>query len=314
LKVYDLCDGKTRFVYLGGEKCSAIDYFYLRQSEHIMKKIVVTGGSGKAGRAIVADLLAHGYEVLNVDVAPPAERLSPFLKIDLTDYGQTVEALKGADAVVHMAAIPAPGLLSDEVTFRINMSSTYNVFSAAVLLKLQRVVWASSETTLGLPFDDPVPHYAPIDEEHPLYPQSSYALSKVLSEEMARHFNRWSGIPFIGLRFSNIMEPHDYQRFAGFQDDARLRKWNLWAYVDARDVAQSCRLGLEADIQGAEAFIIASADSVMERTNRDLMTEVFPGVPLRDGTGDHDTLLSVDKARRMLGFKPGKWWRDRAGQ
>ena len=276
-----------------------------------MNKIVVTGGSGKAGRAVVSDLIEHGYAVLNVDVAPPAKSLSPFLKIDLTDFGQTVEALKDADAVVHLAAIPAPGLVSDEVTFRINMSSTYNVFSAATLLKLKRVVWASSETTLGLPFDDPLPSYAPIDELHPLLPQSSYALSKVLSEEMARHFNRWSGIPFVGLRFSNIMEPHDYERFAGFQADARMRKWNLWAYVDARDVAQSCRLGLEADIQGAESFIIASADSLMERTNSDLMADVFPGVPLREGTGDHDTLLSVEKARRMLGYQPGSWWRTR---
>jgi nucleoside-diphosphate-sugar epimerase len=277
-----------------------------------MKKIVVTGGSGKAGRAVVRDLLDHGYDVLNVDIAPPAERPSPFLKIDLTDYGQAVEALKGADAVVHLAAIPAPGLLSDEVTFRINTTSTYNVFSAAALLKLQRVVWASSETTLGLPFDDPVPHYAPIDEEHPLYPQSSYSLSKVVGEEMARHFSRWSGIPFIALRFSNIMEPQDYERFPSFQSDAKIRKWNLWAYVDARDVAQACRLGLEADIKGAEAFIIASADSCMERTNRHLMNEVFPTVPLRDDTGDHDTLLAVDKARKMLGYKPGAWWRENA--
>lgn len=274
-----------------------------------MKKIVVTGGSGKAGRAVVRDLLEHGYEVLNVDVAPPAERISPFLKIDLTDYGQTVEALKDAEAVVHLAAIPAPGLMSDQKTFDINMASTFNVFSAAALLKLERVVWASSETTLGLPFDDPVPHYAPIDEDHPLYPQSTYALSKVLSEEMARQFTRWSGIPFVGLRFSNIMEPHDYARFPGWQGDARLRKWNLWAYVDARDVAQSCRLGLEANITGAEAFIIASADSVMERTNADLMAEVFPGVPLREGTGEHETLLSVQKAARMLGYQPGAWWR-----
>ncbi|MCK6580075.1 MAG: NAD(P)-dependent oxidoreductase [Anaerolineae bacterium] len=274
-----------------------------------MKSIVVTGGSGKAGRAVVRDLLDHGYTVLNVDVAAPRESLCPFLKIDLTDYGQTVEALHQADAVVHLAAIPAPGLTSDQVTFDINTRSTYNIFSAAALLRLQRVVWASSETTLGLPFDVP-PLYAPIDEDHPLMPQSTYALSKVVGEEMARHFSRWNGIPIIGLRFSNIMEPHNYARFASFQADPLLRKWNLWSYVDARDAAQSVRLSLTADIQGAEAFIIASADSLMERTNADLMAEVFPGVPLKAGTGDHDTLLSVDKARRMLGYQPGRWWRN----
>lgn len=274
-----------------------------------MKKIVVTGGSGKAGRAVVRDLVEHGYDVLNVDVAPSSERISPFLRIDLTDYGQTVEALTDADAVVHLAAIPAPGLIGNQKTFEINTNSTYNVFSAAVLLKLHRVVWASSETVLGLPFDEPKPHYAPIDEDHPLYPQSSYSLSKVVGEEMARHFHRWSGIPFVALRFSNIMEPQDYARFASWQSDATLRKWNLWGYVDARDVAQSCRLGLEADIQGTEAFIIASGDTVMERTNRELMDEVFPGVPIKMGTGDHDTLLGVEKATRMLGYQPGRWWR-----
>ena len=274
-----------------------------------MKQIVVTGGSGKAGRAVVRHLSEKGYEVLNVDLVPSPDPIVPFLKIDLTDYGQTVEALKDADAVVHLAAIPAPGLMSDQRTFEINTTSTYNVFSAAILHKLQRVVWASSETTLGLPFDDPLPHYAPIDEDHPLYPQSSYALSKVVGEAMARHFNQWSGIPFVALRFSNVMEPHDYERFPGFEDDARLRKWNLWGYVDARDVAQSCRLGLEADISGAEAFIIASADTVMSRSNRELMAEVFPTVPLKDGTGEHDTLLGVEKARKMLGYQPGTWWR-----
>jgi nucleoside-diphosphate-sugar epimerase len=274
------------------------------------RKIVVTGASGKAGRAAVRDLLEHGYEVLSVDIARGQEPRGRFLKADLTDLGQTIEALRGADAVVHMAAIPAPGLQTDEITFRTNITSTYNVFSAATILGLRRVVWASSETTLGLPFDNVQPAYAPIDEQHPLYPESSYALSKVLSEEMARQFSRWSGIPFVGLRFSNIMEPERYQGFPDFWGDPRKRKWNLWGYVDARDVAQSCRLGLEADIGGAEAFIIAAADTVMNRPNRELMAEVFPGVPLREGTGDFETLLSIEKARRLLGYEPRFSWRD----
>jgi nucleoside-diphosphate-sugar epimerase len=273
------------------------------------KKIVVTGGSGKAGRAVVRDLLEHDYEVLNVDLAPSREALTPYLKVDLTDLGQTIEALHGADSVVHLAAIPAPGLQTEEVTFRVNMASTYNIFSAATLLGLKRVVWASSETTLGLPFERERPAYAPIDEEHPLYPESSYALSKVLSEEMARQFSRWSGLPFIGLRFSNVMEPEDYQRFPGFWDNPHTRKWNLWGYVDARDVAQSCRLGLEADIQRAESFIIAAADTVMNRPSRELMAAVFPQVPLREGIGDFDTLLSVTKAGKLLGYAPDYTWR-----
>ena len=272
----------------------------------------MTGGTGKAGRAVIKDLLAHGYDVLSVDVIsppePPRQRLTPFLKADLTELGQVIEVLNGYDAVIHLAAIPAPGIQTEEVTFRNNTLSTYNIFSAAVTLHLKRVVWASSETTLGLPFDRVKPVYAPIDEEHPLSPESSYALSKVLSEEMARQFNRWSGMPIIGLRFSNIMEPQDYEQFASFQSDASLRKWNLWGYVDARDVAQSCRVSLEAAITGAEAFIIAAADTVMERPNQELMAEVFPGVPLRQG-GNFETLLSIEKARRLLNYNPEFSWR-----
>ena len=285
-----------------------------------MTKIAVTGGSGKAGRAVVRDLLEHGHEVLNVDVVPSADSSSPdspapLLIADLTDYGQTLEALSGGErlpgieAVVHLAAIPSPVHSTADRVFRTNITSTHTVFAAAWRLGLKRVVWASSETTLGLPFDRP-PDYAPIDEQHELRPETSYALSKVLGEEMARQFHRWSGIPFIGLRFSNVMDRADYERFPTFWDDPLLRKWNLWGYVDESHVAQSCRLGLEADIAGAEAFVIAAGDTVMQRPSRDLMAEVFPGVPVRDGVDGHDTLLGIDKARRLLGYSPDFSWRE----
>jgi nucleoside-diphosphate-sugar epimerase len=284
-----------------------------------MGRIAVTGGSGKAGRAVVRDLLEHGHEVLNVDRVPSAEpggadSSAPLLPADLTDFGQTLEALSGGEvlpgirAVVHLAAIPSPVHATPDVVFRNNVASTYTVFSAAVRLGLERVVWASSETTLGLPFDRP-PDYAPVDERHELRPETSYALSKVLGEEMARQFSRWSGIPFLGLRFSNIMERADYQRFPSFWDDPWLRRWNLWGYVDTSHVAQSVRRALEAEVAGAEAFIIAAADTVMPRPSRELMAEVFPGVPVRDGLPEHGTLLGIDKARRLLGYEPEFTWR-----
>jgi nucleoside-diphosphate-sugar epimerase len=273
-----------------------------------MTRVVVTGGVGKAGRAVVRDLLEHGYDVTSVDLALDLKFPVRQVIADVTDYGETVDVLKAADAVVHLAAIPAPGVKPDELTFRVNTTSTYNVFAAAALHGLRRVVWASSETTLGLPFERESPRYAPIDEEHPLLPESSYALSKVVSEEMARQFNRWNGIPHVGLRFSNIMEPHDYERFPEYWEDAQLRRWNLWGYVDARDVAQSCRLALERDISGAEAFIIAAADTVMNRPSAELMAEVYPDVDLR-AVGEYETLLSIEKARRMLGYEPAFSWR-----
>ncbi len=272
-------------------------------------KVVVTGASGKAGRAIVRDLVEHGHDVLGVDLATPRERSAPSLAADLTELGQTMECLAGADAVVHMAAIPASGIRTEETTFRTNMLSTYNVFEAARVLGLGRVVWASSETIFGLPFEREQPAYAPLDEDHPPYPESSYALSKLLSEELARQLHRWTGIPFVGLRFSNIMEPEDYERFPSFWADPRLRRWNLWGYVDARDVALSCRLALDADV-GAEHFIVAAADTVMDRPSRELMAEVYPSVLYQPTGGEFDSLLSIEKARQLLGYEPQHSWRD----
>ncbi|CAN5902613.1 NAD(P)-dependent oxidoreductase [soil metagenome] len=275
-----------------------------------MQKIVVTGSSGKAGRAVVKDLLAHDYEVRGVDLAAaPSGVDAPSLRADLTDLGQTLEVLLNADAVVHLANIPAPGLYPPGRTFAENMTMNYNVFSAAVDLGLKRVVWASSETTLGLPFDTP-PRYAPVDEAHYPLPESSYALSKVASEAVAEQFNRWSGIPFVGLRLSNIMTPDAYQLFPSYWADATLRKWNLWGYVDERDVAQACRVALTADVLGSENFIIAAADTVMNRPSRELMSEVFPGVTVAEDLSEFGTLLAVDKARRLLGYEPGHSWRD----
>lgn len=275
-----------------------------------MKKIAVTGGSGKAGRATIRALLERGYDVFNIDIAPPREALCRYQTVDLMSLGETIESLHGYDAVVHLAANPSPSGWTEERMFRHNTTTTYNVFRAATIVGMRRVVWASSETTLGLPFDTILPVYAPIDEESPLTPESSYALSKVLSEEMARQFSRWSGVPFVGLRFSNIMEPEAYQQFPSYWDDAQKRKWNLWGYVDARDVAQSCVRGLEAEFVGAQAFIIAAGDTVMNRPSRALMAEVYPSVPVRDLAHEHATLLGIGGARRALGYEPQHSWRE----
>jgi nucleoside-diphosphate-sugar epimerase len=273
-------------------------------------KIIVTGSSGKAGRAVVKDLTEGGHDVLGVDLVRPAPGVGGrMIQADLTDLGQVMEVLRGADAVIHLANIPASGIHPPAKTFQDNTAMNYHVFSAAVDLGLSRVVWASSETTLGLPFDTP-PRYAPVDEAHYPFPESSYALSKVVAETMAEQFNRRSGIPFIGLRFSNILNDQHYRAFPDTcWRDPKARRWNLWGYVDELDVAQSCRCSLTADIQGSENFIIAAADTVMNRPSRDLMAEVFPTVPVAADLPEFGTLLSIEKARRLLGYEPAHSWR-----
>ena len=282
-------------------------------------RIVVTGGSGKLGRAVVRDLDAHGYHVVNIDrSAPPADAPGAWVRIDLTDYGQVVEALSGIDdrydridAVVHLAAIPAPGLIANAQTFAGNVTSTYNVFAAAQAAGITRLVWASSETLLGLPFDDTPPPYFPVDEQYPVRPSSRYSLGKAVDEEVARHFARWNpDNAYLGLRFSNVMDEADYAAFPAFDEDPRQRSWNAWGYIDSRDGAQAVRLALQSDVVGAENFIIAASDTVMSTPSEQLARGVFPGVPFTSPVTGVQTLLSIEKARSVLGFEPRYSWRE----
>lgn len=278
-------------------------------------RIAVTGGSGKLGAVVVRELRASEHEVVSLD--QHGERGPGFVRVDLTDFGQVIDALAGVDdrhdgvdAIVHLAAIPAPGILSDVATFHNNIAVTFNVLQAARRLGIRRVVTASSETVLGLPFDVPPP-YIPVDEEYEPRPESIYSLVKTLEERMAREFVRWDPeLSLTALRFSNVMVPEDYAEFPSFDADARLRKWNLWGYIDARDGAQAIERALDAAIPGFEAYIIAAADTVMSRPNAELVAEVFPDTPLRGDLGEHDTMLSIHKARRVLGYAPRHSWRD----
>ncbi|HET7499997.1 MAG TPA: NAD(P)-dependent oxidoreductase [Kofleriaceae bacterium] len=282
-----------------------------------MTHVIVTGGSGKLGRAVVADLVAHGYRVLNLDQRLPRDPIAPTVRADLRDFGEVMAALSGVDehrgpfdAVVHLAAIPAPGLFANARTFANNVPATYHVFEAARLLGIKSVVFASSETVLGLPFDTPPP-YVPVDEEYDPRPETAYSLGKLVDETIARQFARWDPtLKIIALRLSNVMDVDDYKVFPSFDSDPRKRKWNLWSYIDARDGAQAVRKALEARLTGFEAFIIANADTVMTRPNASLMAEVFPGVEVRPTMSAHGTLLSIDKARRVLGYQPEHSWRN----
>ena len=281
------------------------------------KLIAVTGGSGGSGAYVVAELLATGFQVRNVDIAPPREALCEYLETDLTDYKQLYAALRGCDAVISFASNPEPDFDFDTGAdrFRNNTLCTYNVFNAACALGMRKVVWASSETVLGFPFDTSKPASVPVDESHAPLPQNSYAISKVLCEEAAVYLNGLHGVSFVGLRLSNVLyegsEHRDiYSKIPGYWEDLGSRKFNLWSYVDVRDVARCARLALDSDVTGADSFIVAAADTIMRQPSTELMAAFFPDVPVSPGLGEHESLISSARAGEVLGWKPEFSWRD----
>jgi nucleoside-diphosphate-sugar epimerase len=285
--------------------------------------IIVTGGSGKVGRACVADLMAHGYAVASIDMVRPAGLSNPpkptdvtFTRVDITDFGAVMAAFSGINTrvetpvtgIVHLGAIASPGEAPDHVIFDVNIMSTYNVFEAARRLGIHNVVWASSETVYGIPYANK-PAYVPVDEEIE-EPQWSYSLSKLLGEKMAEQFARWTpAAKIIGLRFSNVQEPQDYAHFPGYDLDARSRHFNLWTYIDARDAALAIRLSLESKLTGAHVFGIANSNSLMSQPNDKLLDEVFPGTKRKRPLEPNESLISIEKARRMLGYVPQHDWK-----
>ncbi|MDQ1570951.1 MAG: hypothetical protein QOF79_1625 [Actinomycetota bacterium] len=278
-------------------------------------RIAVTGGNGKLGSEVVRTLEAAGHFVIVLDVV--GARSNTFTRVDLTDYGQVVDALfsidgrhDGLDAVVHLAALPSGGLAPDSATFANNMLSTFNVFQAARRAGIKRVVYASSETLLGIPFDIDPP-YAPLDEEYASRPESTYSVVKHLEEELAIKHVRWDPeLSVTALRFSNVLDTNDYRDFPTYQADPKLRRWNLWGYIDTRDGAQAVLKSLETAGPGFETFIIAAADTVMTTPSAELMAAEFPNVKITKDLGENETLLSIDKARRLLGYAPEHSWRD----
>ena len=288
-----------------------------------MGTIIVTGGSGKVGRAAVKHLMERGLKVVSIDMARPAGLSNPpkpgdvsFSRVDITDFGQVMAAFSGinervsgaVDGIVHMGAIASPGEAPDHVIFDTNVQSTYNVFEAARRLKLRNIVWASSETVYGIPYTNG-PAYVPVDEEIEL-PQWSYSLSKLMGEKLAEQFAKWDPeTKIVGLRFSNVQEPQDYANFESYQADPKTRHFNLWTYIDARDAAQAIRLSLEAKLKGAHVFGIANSNSLMRKSNDELLDAVWPGVKRKRALKPNESLISIEKAQRVLGYAPEFDWK-----
>ena len=285
--------------------------------------IIVTGGSGKVGRAAVKHLMERGYQVASLDMARPAGLSNPpkpgevnFSRVDINDFGQVLGAFSGinervsgtVEAVVHLGAIASPGEAPDHVIFDTNMQSTYNVFEAARRLKIRNLVWASSETVYGIPYPNG-PAYVPVDEEIEL-PQWSYSLSKLLGEKMAEQYAKWdTETKIVGLRLSNVQEPQDYANFESYQADPKTRHFNLWTYIDARDAAQAIRLAVEATLTGAHVFGIANSNSLMRKSNDELLDATWPGVKRKRALKPNESLISIEKAQRVLGYKPEYDWK-----
>lgn len=282
-----------------------------------MAKVVVTGGSGMLGRWVVRHFTEHGYEVLNVDVRQPEEPLCPTLTVDLEDLGQTYGALAGADAVVHLAAVPRAGMVPPEVTFRNNVMSTYNVLEAAAGLGIRKAVIASSESSYGIcfavhPFG---PQYVPMDEAHPQLPQDSYGLSKIVNEATADMFHRRTGMQIVSLRFGNVIPPEGYARFPSFIRKPEERERILWSYIDTRDAAEACRLAIEAEGLGSVALNLASDETSMDIPSRELLAARYPEVAdIRAPMTGYEGFLDIGKARRLLGWEPRIKWREQLRQ
>jgi len=290
------------------------------------KRVMFTGGSGKAGRHVVEHLVDHGHQVLNIDVKPLADPRVRTVLADITDSGQVFNALSSymglhefdpslrpqpVDAVVHFAAIPRIMLVPDNEVFRINALGTYNVIEAAVTLGIRKVVIASSETTYGVVFaNEPRdPAYLPLDEEYDVDPMDSYALSKVVNERTARAFALRSGFDIYALRIGNVIEPDEYDLFPGWFADPGFRKRIAWSYIDARDLGQITRLAVETDGLGFEVFNAANDETSSDLPNSVLLERFYPKVPVKRELGEFETLLSNRKARDVLGFRPEHSWR-----
>jgi nucleoside-diphosphate-sugar epimerase len=290
-------------------------------------RIFFTGGSGKAGKHVAPFLAEQGHQVTNADLVPLGHPGVDDLKVDLTDIGETYSALAGLarfdelelaakpayDAVVHFAAVPAILLTSEAKTYATNVLSTYNVLEAATRLGIRKVIFASSETTYGICFaqGERRPLYVPVDEEHPTVPEDSYAMSKVANEVTARSFQARTGSDIYGLRINNVIEPHEYaEMFPPFLADPALRRRNVFAYIDTRDLGQMVQRCLETDGLGFEVFNVANADMSVAATTDEVRERFYDGVELRRPMGRNETFYSIDKARDLLGYSPQHSWRD----
>lgn len=280
-------------------------------------KVLITGVAGRLGRWVVDDFLAQGWDVVGLDrLALSADddlnRKVAFRVSDLGDVASVSKHIEGCDAVVHLAAIPTPTLRPREEVFTNNTGAAFAVLEAASQAGLGKVVLASSTSAYGMAFAEPAfpPLYLPIDEAHPLLASDAYALSKQVNECTAAMYNRMTGMQVIALRFHWIARPGEGPQRAKLADSAsefQIRR--QWGYVDARDAAEACRLAVLAEGLGFEAFNIVGPHALSEQPIEELLDRHLPDLERRQTLTGSDSLFSIEKARRMLGWNPQHHWR-----
>ena len=278
-----------------------------------MKRILVTGGAGRLGRLVIADLQEQGYEVLAVDCVRPTTLQCRFLPVELTDAASVYDVVRGVEGIIHLGAIPGPMSQPQTKTFQNNVLSTFHVLEAAAALGVARVVSASSVFALGWVEDHQRywPRYLPVDEEHPLTPFEAYGLSKQIGEEMCAAVSRRTGLSTVSLRIMNVIQQEGYQGFPWPPPTSALGvRFVMWPYVDVRDAARACRLALEAPSAGHEALYIAARETRFERPTLDLIREhARPGIEIRGPLDGTASVISIEKARRVIGYEPQYSWR-----
>ncbi|MFE3519171.1 NAD-dependent epimerase/dehydratase family protein [Streptomyces sp. NPDC059166] len=292
-------------------------------SPHKPLRVAVTGCNGKVGVHAVDALLAAGHEVVGIDRQPPGRTDITSIVADLTDYGQTFDALGSIgwdilgdttdhafDVVVHLAAIPHPRMFSNAETFTNNVTAAYNVFEACRRLGLRDIVLASSETVLGVPFDDAIT-YLPLDEHSPRRGRNAYGLSKLLIEQIAEEYAKNDpDLRVTALRLSYVQNVEEYAEYPDFADDLDYRIWDLWSYIDGRDTGTAVEKALHSQPRGFETFLIVADDTAMPTPAPDLVEARFPNGPVKGELDDRTLLLSNQAAKQRLGFHPQHSWCD----
>lgn len=284
-----------------------------------METVLVTGSLGRLGRWTVDHLASEGREVVGIDRKHPESGADvrddvDLRACDLTDQGAVWELVRSVspDAVVHLGAIPNPEVHSGTHVFENNVMSTYNVLVAAGESSVP-VTWASSESAYGFPFarEPTLPDYLPVDESHPLRPEDPYGSSKLVGEDIAEIVTRRYDIPVTSLRISNVQYPGNYTVLDG-RDDLEAGVGSFWSYIDGRDVASVIERTLDAELSGHEPFVVAAAESYLERPTTAAFEEFFGELPEKVSISGNESALSSAKARNVLDWEPQHSWRSAA--